>query len=143
MVRRLDLIGPAESRDTPGTHPEGTLSDPGRSPVPDPDPCPYGPSMERVTRMARLAAVTTVGVALLVTGIAMLVLPGPGLLVVLAGLAVLSLEYAWARRLRDEARFRVRRLRDIRRAQRLQPAVSAVRPNAPESLAPDPTSRAA
>ena len=37
-----------------------------------------------------------VGVALVVGGIALLVLPGPGFLVVILGFAVLGTEYAWA-----------------------------------------------
>lgn len=37
-----------------------------------------------------------VGAVLLVAGVAMLALPGPGLLVVFAGLAVLATEFAWA-----------------------------------------------
>ncbi len=44
-------------------------------------------------------AVTILGVALLVLGLAMMVLPGPGILVIVAGLAVLATEYVWARRL--------------------------------------------
>ena len=44
-------------------------------------------------------AVTIVGVALLALGLAMMVLPGPGILVIVAGLAVLATEYVWARRL--------------------------------------------
>ena len=36
------------------------------------------------------------GVALLVAGVAMLALPGPGFLVIIAGLAVLASEFAWA-----------------------------------------------
>jgi hypothetical protein len=31
------------------------------------------------------------------------VLPGPGLLVIIAGLSILGIEFAWARRLRDKA----------------------------------------
>ncbi len=45
-----------------------------------------------------------VGCALLATGIALLVLPGPGLLVMLLGLGVLAAEFAWARRVLDRAR---------------------------------------
>ena len=37
-----------------------------------------------------------IGVALVVGGIALLVLPGPGFLVVILGFAVLGTEYAWA-----------------------------------------------
>ena len=40
----------------------------------------------------------TVGWVLLVLGVAALVLPGPGLLMIAAGLAILSQQYLWARR---------------------------------------------
>jgi uncharacterized protein (TIGR02611 family) len=46
----------------------------------------------------RLVAVTVVGSVLLVAGVVALVLPGPGMLLCLLGLVVLSREYAWARR---------------------------------------------
>lgn len=62
-------------------------------------------------RAARWIAVSTVGSILVVAGVAMFFLPGPGLLVLVAGLAVLSIEFLWAQRLRDRT---VRRLRDIR-----------------------------
>jgi len=39
------------------------------------------------------------GFAVVVAGLAMLVLPGPGLLVIAVGLGVLALEFAWAERL--------------------------------------------
>ncbi len=47
-------------------------------------------------RSSKRIAVTVVGAVLVVGGIAMLVLPGPGILVVVAGFAVLGTEYAWA-----------------------------------------------
>jgi hypothetical protein len=39
-----------------------------------------------------------IGGILVLAGVAMLALPGPGLLTIAAGLAVLATEYAWARR---------------------------------------------
>ncbi|WP_369052135.1 PGPGW domain-containing protein [Kineococcus terrestris] len=42
--------------------------------------------------------VTVVGAALALTGVALLVLPGPGFVLIAAGLAVLASQYAWARR---------------------------------------------
>jgi hypothetical protein len=48
--------------------------------------------------------VTILGVALLGVGLAMMVLPGPGILVIVAGLAVLATEYVWARTLLVKAR---------------------------------------
>ena len=47
-------------------------------------------------RSTKRVAVTLVGAALVLGGIAMLVLPGPGILVVAIGFAVLGTEYAWA-----------------------------------------------
>ena len=44
------------------------------------------------------------GLALLGAGLAMFVLPGPGILVVVAGLAVLATEFAWAERALDRTR---------------------------------------
>ena len=45
----------------------------------------------------------TVGFTLLFGGLAMLVLPGPAFLVIPIGLAVLSLEFAWAEELLERA----------------------------------------
>ena len=60
-------------------------------------------------------AVSIVGFTLVAIGLVLLVLPGPGLLVVAAGFAVLATEYAWARRALDETKRRsasaARRLR--------------------------------
>jgi len=44
-----------------------------------------------------------VGFTLLLGGVAMLVLPGPAFLVIPIGLALLSLEFAWAENLLDRA----------------------------------------
>lgn len=49
-----------------------------------------------VGRSAKRIAVAVVGAALLLAGVAMLALPGPGFLVIIAGLAVLATEFAWA-----------------------------------------------
>lgn len=49
-------------------------------------------------------AVTILGGALLAVGLAMMVLPGPGILLIVAGLAVLATEYVWARTLLKKAR---------------------------------------
>ncbi|SDQ85753.1 PGPGW domain-containing protein [Quadrisphaera sp. DSM 44207] len=56
--------------------------------------------------MAKRIAVTVVGAVLLLIGVALMVLPGPGILLIVAGLAVLASEYAWARRLLRRARAR-------------------------------------
>ena len=49
-----------------------------------------------IGRSSKRIAVTVVGAALVAGGLAMLVLPGPGILVVALGFAVLGTEYAWA-----------------------------------------------
>lgn len=48
-------------------------------------------------KLARRVAVTVVGVTVLVIGIALIVLPGPAFIVIPVGLAILSIEFAWAR----------------------------------------------
>ena len=58
----------------------------------------------------------TVGWVLLALGLAALVLPGPGLLMIAAGLAILSQQYLWARR----------RLAPVR-ARAMQAAAASVR----------------
>jgi uncharacterized protein (TIGR02611 family) len=49
-----------------------------------------------IARSSRRIAVSVVGAVLLVAGLAMLVLPGPGLIIIVLGFAVLGTEYAWA-----------------------------------------------
>lgn len=49
-----------------------------------------------VFRSSKRIAVTLVGAAFVLAGIAMLVLPGPGFLVVVIGFAILGTEYTWA-----------------------------------------------
>jgi uncharacterized protein (TIGR02611 family) len=65
-----------------------------------------------LTRGAKRIGVLVVGLALLVVGIVMLVLPGPGVLVTMAGLALLATEYEWARRLLARVRQHARRITD-------------------------------
>lgn len=57
-------------------------------------------------RHAKRTAIFVVGIAVTAAGIAMLALPGPGLLVIVAGLSILGAEFAWAARLRDQAKDR-------------------------------------
>lgn len=48
-------------------------------------------------KTARRIAVLAVGSTVVVIGVVMLVTPGPGLIVIPIGLAILGLEFAWAR----------------------------------------------
>jgi uncharacterized protein (TIGR02611 family) len=52
---------------------------------------------------------TVVGVAVIIAGIILLPLPGPGWLVIFAGLGILATEYEWAGRLLTFARDRVKK----------------------------------
>jgi uncharacterized protein (TIGR02611 family) len=56
------------------------------------------PERSRSTKAVRRLVLEIVGWTLVVGGIAALVLPGPGLLLLVAGLAVLSEQYEWAER---------------------------------------------
>lgn len=61
-----------------------------------------------LTGAARKLVIGSVGGAVTAVGVAMLVLPGPGILTIVAGLAILSQEFESARRLRDRVRAAVR-----------------------------------
>lgn len=60
-------------------------------------------------RFALKVGVTSVGVLLIALGLVLVPLPGPGWLVVLSGLAVLAVEYAWARQVLHFGRRRLHR----------------------------------
>ena len=53
--------------------------------------------VNRTYKVARRIAVTAVGSTVLAVGVALIVLPGPALIVIPVGLAILSMEFAWAR----------------------------------------------
>ena len=53
--------------------------------------------LQFIGRNSKRIAVSIVGAVVVVAGLALLVLPGPGILVVVLGFAILGTEYAWAR----------------------------------------------
>ena len=61
------------------------------------------PSLKHLKRLI----VAVIGITILVIGIAMIVLPGPAIVVVPVGLGILATEFAWARRLLLIARERI------------------------------------
>ena len=63
-------------------------------------------------RAVKRGGVFLAGTTLLIVGAAMLVLPGPGIAVMLLGLVVLSAEFQWAKRILAWARDRGRYLKD-------------------------------
>jgi uncharacterized protein (TIGR02611 family) len=59
-------------------------------------------------RILRIAS----GFVLLAVGVVLLVLPGPGWLTIALALAILAVDFAWARRLHERLRNRVSRVSD-------------------------------
>ena len=55
--------------------------------------------MEEAIRRIKRIFTAIIGFTLLLIGLAMIVLPGPAILVIPLGLAVLATEFVWARRL--------------------------------------------
>jgi uncharacterized protein (TIGR02611 family) len=70
---------------------------------------------DTIARGARRTAVAVAGSMVVVVGLALLVLPGPGLLLLTAGLALLATEFPWAQRwltrLRGHAKQAAQRVR--------------------------------
>ena len=65
-----------------------------------------------IARNGRRVGVTIAGFAVLIAGVAMLVLPGPGLVVICLGLAILGTEYVWAQRMLHTARVKAEQAKD-------------------------------
>jgi len=63
-------------------------------------------------RRLKLIITTVVGFTVIALGAAMLVLPGPGLVVIGLGLLILSAEFVWAKRALDRMKDGARRVRD-------------------------------
>lgn len=81
----------------------------------------------RAGRIGTKIAVGIIGVSVILVGIVLLPLPGPGWLIIFAGLATLALEFPWARHLLTFAREQVRRwTRWLRRSSWLVRAGSAL-----------------
>lgn len=68
--------------------------------------------MKRSIKLFRQIGILLVGIPVIILGIALLVLPGPGLLVVIIGLVILSLEFEIARKYRDKARAQLKKVVD-------------------------------
>ena len=65
-----------------------------------------------IARNGKRVGITIAGFAVLLAGLAMLVLPGPGIVVILAGLAILATEYVWAQRLLRIAKEKANQAKD-------------------------------
>ncbi len=64
-------------------------------------------------RQARKAVILLIGSSVLVVGAAMILLPGPAIIVIPLGLAILSVEFAWARRWLKKMRTKIDEARAI------------------------------
>ena len=73
---------------------------------------PFGVVLRFTARSGKRIAVTVVGFVLLLAGIVMIVTPGPGILLIIAGLAVLATEYVWAERLLNLAKHKAAQAKD-------------------------------
>jgi len=55
-------------------------------------------------KLIKRIAIAVAGFTVLLIGIAMIILPGPAFIVIPAGLAILAIEFAWAKKLLAEAK---------------------------------------
>ena len=73
-------------------------------------------------RAARRVAIAVIGTTVVLLGVAMLVLPGPGLLTIVGGLAILGMEFAfarrWLQRIKKETRATVEKVKERVRQKR-------------------------
>lgn len=67
-------------------------------------------------RTVKKMFIAAVGGVILLLGVLMLVLPGPGIPVIIGGLALLAVEFAWARRMMEKIRAWIARRRGLRTA---------------------------
>ena len=68
--------------------------------------------MNKTLKHAKMVAVAVIGTTAVLIGIAMLVLPGPGVLVIIGGLALLGTEFVWARRLMRKVKRTARNIKE-------------------------------
>ena len=73
---------------------------------------PFRVVLRFIARSGKRIAVTIVGFVLLLAGIVMIVTPGPGILLIIAGLAILATEYVWADRLLNLAKQKASQAKD-------------------------------
>ena len=71
------------------------------------------PLFLRTRAQAKRVIVVVIGFTVLAVGIAMIVLPGPAVVVIPVGLAILATEFIWARKLLDKVKERIKRMRKV------------------------------
>jgi len=65
----------------------------------------------RTLGQAKRLIVIVIGFTVLVAGVAMIVLPGPAVVVIPVGLTILATEFIWARKFLDKVKERMQRMR--------------------------------
>jgi hypothetical protein len=85
---------------------------------------PRASRVRQALRLSRKVGVAVVGGSLLLLGVALIFLPGPAIIVIPLGLAVLGTEFQWAGRLLHQVRERAARA--VQRARRV--VAGATRP---------------
>ena len=60
--------------------------------------------MKKATSIIRKVVIAAIGVPVFILGLILIPAPGPGILVCFLGLLILSLEFDWAKKHRDNAR---------------------------------------
>jgi uncharacterized protein (TIGR02611 family) len=89
-----------------------------------------------IGRNGQRIAVTVAGFAVLLAGVALLVLPGPGWLLIFVGLGILSTEYMWARRLLDTAKRKAEQAKNAVTKRKANRAQGKTQPNGVTTTAP-------
>jgi uncharacterized protein (TIGR02611 family) len=75
-----------------------------------------GIDLQELYKKVRRLVIAVLGFTVLLIGVVMIVTPGPSLLVIILGLAILATEFIWARRLLNQIKgqLRDRALRPVR-----------------------------
>lgn len=69
--------------------------------------------MTKTVKVARKIGVLVVGLPIFVIGVILVPLPGPGLLIMFAGLFIISLEFDWAKKHVDAIRDKLIAMKDL------------------------------
>jgi uncharacterized protein (TIGR02611 family) len=75
-------------------------------------PPPDAQALEGITRIARKIVVSVIGATVVLAGVAMLVLPGPGWLTIAVGIGILGTEFVWAARVYKRIKRGVKSVKD-------------------------------
>ncbi len=68
--------------------------------------------MEKVIRRVKRILIAIIGFTVLLIGVAMIVLPGPAIVVIPLGLAILATEFVWARRLLRRVKKKIEKIKE-------------------------------